>query len=180
MAKSRPRSGRVDERKKLINNVVIPAVLTTFSLVLLIWVLDYVNFDIRSSFGASAIIFASFGGSAFLLFMMPKSKTANIRRFVKSYVIAVVLGSIGYFLLQYIGIYYTSALVIFVASILLVITDSYHASAMSLLFAYLLYDVSYVGDIVVAIGVVLLLLIRLYLEKYVFILERDVERLGKR
>ena len=92
----------------------------------------------------------------------------------------MVLGSIGYFLLQYIGLYYTSALVIFAASILLVVTDSYHASAISLLFAYLLYDISWVGDIVVLIGVVLLLLIRLYLEKYVFVLERDVERLGER
>ncbi|MCW6160281.1 MAG: HPP family protein [Candidatus Micrarchaeales archaeon] len=180
MAKSRRRAGGAEERKKLINNIIIPAALTTFSLVLLIFVLNYVNFDIRSSFGAPAIIFASFGGSAFLLFMMPKSRTANIRRFVKSYVIAVVLGSIGYFLLQYIGLYYTSALVIFAASILLVVTDSYHASAISLLFAYLLYDISWVGDIVVLIGVVLLLLIRLYLEKYVFVLERDVERLGER
>lgn len=174
--KKRGAGGKIDSRKKFANNVLTPAVLTAITLVLLIWVLSNVNFDIRYSLGASTIIFASFGGSAFLLFMMPTSRTARLSSFVKSYAIAVVLGSAGYFIIPYLGIYYTSALMIFLISLLLIVTDSVHPSAVSLLFAYLLYDVSYIGDIVVAIGVAIIIIIRFYLERYVFVLEEDVEK----
>ncbi len=163
-----------EDRRSRLNNFIIPALLTSISLVLLLLIFKYANLDIKLGTGASAIIFASFGGSAFLLFMMPRAKAASIKRFAKSYIACAVLGTIGYVLIPLIGIYLTTGLMIFLASLLLVFTDSMHPPAIALLFSYILYDVGFAGDIVVAIGVVALILIRIYLERLVFIIEREV------
>ena len=164
------------KKKVHLNNVVVPAALASLSLVVLIAVLNYLNFDLEHGIGASAIIFASFAGSAFLLFMVPRSHTASIRRFVKSYVIGAAFGSLGFLMLPSIGIYYTSAVVLFLASIVMVLTDSMHPPAISLIFAYVLYDVGLLGNVLVIAGVVLLVVIRVFLERAIFIIEKDIKK----
>ncbi len=161
-----------------IRNHVIPATLMALSLVVLVYILNYVNYDITVGIGASAIIFASFAGSAFLLFMVPRSRTASIPRFAKSYAISCVLGVIGYYVVGIAGIYATVALILFATAMLLVITDSEHPPAMSIAFAFVLFRVSYVGIITVVVAAAVMIAIRVFLEKAVYIIEEDIERVG--
>lgn len=161
-----------------LNNVYIPAVLTALSMVLLALVLNYVNFDILYGTGSSAIVFASFAGSAFLLFMAPKSRTANVKRFLRGYLIGAVFGTVGFYLIPELGLYLVAALMVLITSILMVKTDSMHPPALSLMFAYIIYSIGVMGNVVVVAGVVVLLVVKLFLEKAVFIAERDIESMS--
>lgn len=152
----------------------VPLLMLAISLAVLVYVLNYVNFDIEHGIGASAIIFASFGGSAFLLFMTPHTASSNIRRFVKAYSIGGILGTIGYFLVPYLSIYLTVAIIIPVVALILEKTDSVHSPAISLTFAFILYHIGVLGIVIVAVAIVILVSIRIFLEKAVFILERKV------
>ncbi len=149
------------------------------SIVVLVAALNYANLDLKYGTGYSAVIFASFGGSAFLLFMMPKAKASNIKRFIKSYIIAGVMGAIGYYILQYLGIYFAVGAMMFVSSVILVKTDSIHPPAMGIVFAFILYQVDYLGVIIVALGVIVVVIIRIVLERAAFIIEKDFEEIGE-
>jgi CBS-domain-containing membrane protein len=167
-------------KQKKGNAVVVPALMVGISLIVLVAVLQYVNLDVRYGVGYSAVIFASFGGSAFLLFMVPKARAARISRFVKSYIIGGVLGAIGYYVLQYFGIYAAVGIIMFIAALALVKTDSMHPPAMGIVLAFILYHVDYVGVLVVALGVVIMVLVRVVLERAAFIIERDVEEVEEK
>ena len=166
--------------KHPLHNLIIPAFTVALSMTLLVVVLNTLNFDLERGIGASAIIFASFAGSAFTLFMVPRVKAASTKRFLKSYFIGGTLGLIGYVLLPYLRIYAVILLMMFACSLLLIITDSMHPPAMGMLFAFILYDIGYSGIVVVISGVAVLVIVRLVLEKLVFELENDVERLERK
>jgi CBS-domain-containing membrane protein len=140
--------------------LILSALFMTLSVVALIAMFDYANYDIDHAAGASAILFASFASSAFLLFMLPRSKAAKMTRFVKSYVIGGVMGVIGFTLLQPIGTYLSVGIMLFATALMLVWTDSVHPPAMGLTLAFIIYDVGYVGIIIVAIGVMLLIMMK--------------------
>lgn len=145
--------------------MLIPAVLTTMALILIIYVLNYVNSDIRTS-DYSAIIFTSFAASAFILFMIPHSSASNIRRFVISYILAGIFGEIGYLLVPYLGFYLAIAIVLFSMALLLFETGNIHPPAMGIALAFVIFRVSYPGLLVLFIGIVMLSMIKLIVEKY--------------
>ncbi|MGI0090698.1 MAG: HPP family protein [Nitrososphaerales archaeon] len=145
---------------------MIRLVSTAIALVLIIFSLDELNIGLLGpDFGSSAIIFASFSASTFILFMTPEAKAASSKRFIKSYVLGGIIGYAGFVLIGYIGLYLTSGLIIFVLSLLLWITDSEHPPGVALAFAFILYHVNYLGILVVIFGVVILVMIRILLER---------------
>ena len=135
------------------------------------------NYDISVGIGVSAIIFASFSESAFLLFMVPRSRTASIPRFAKIYRISSVLGVEGYYIVPLHEIYLTVAVILFFTAIPLVVTDSEHPPAMSIVFAFILFMVSYVGIITVVVATLVMIAIRVFLEKAIYIIEKDIEHM---
>lgn len=162
------------EKDVLIKNRIIPALLTALSVSILTFILYSVNFDISHGAGSSAILFASFGTSAFVLFMMPRSKAATISKFVKSYVISTLLGVVGFFLLDLLPLYVVAGIVIFFLAILLFITRSEHPPSVGIAMAFVLFRVDLFGVLIVALAVVILLFLRIVLEKSVYIMEKDI------
>ncbi|MCL4399395.1 HPP family protein [Candidatus Parvarchaeota archaeon] len=156
---------RKRKHKRNRENIIIPLLTTSIVLVILIFTLDQINFGIRTAFGASALIFTSFASSAFIIFMMPYSKAAKTSRFVKSYVIAGIIGYIGFSASAYINFYLIAGLIIFFVSLLLFETDSEHPPALGIAMAFLLYRVPLTGILILFAGIAIMVLFRKLLKK---------------
>jgi CBS-domain-containing membrane protein len=174
MPRTRIGKKRKTGNETLIKNRIIPAVLTALTVSVLIFVLYYVNFDLSYGTGSSAILFASFGTSAFVMFMMPRSKAATISKFVKSYALATILGIFGFFLLDFLPLYVVAGLVIFLLALLMYMTRSEHPPGVGIAMAFVLYRIDIYGVLIVALAVVILLFLRIALERFVYIVETDV------
>lgn len=171
--------GRSKYWKVKLRNVIVPSVLTAVSMIIILVTLKYFHFDLTYGVGTTAIIFASFASSAFILFMTPKSKSARVSRFIKSYIIGGVVGLSGSLMLAYMPLYITAAVVVFVVSVLLYITDSQHAPAVAIAFAFVVFHIEIFGMLVVIAGAVLLISIRFLLDKFVFIIEELEEGISE-
>lgn len=147
------------------NNILIPLLITSFVIVLLIFILNRVNFDIREISGASALIFTSFASSAFILFLMPYSKAAKRTRFVKSYIIAGVFGYTGFFLSRFVNFYIMAGIIIFVVSLLLFETDSEHPPAIGIAVAFMIFKIPIYGILTLIAGVFILVAARYIMQK---------------
>ena len=177
--------GRRHNRAVLhIRNRMIPAAVTALSLMVIVAILSYLNFDFKYGLGASGIVFASFGGSAFALFMLPYSRSSNVRRFIKSYLIAGLFGYLGFLTVPYMGTVASVGLVMFSVSVLLIVTGSEHPPALGIASAFVLYNIDYVGIIIVMVAALILAFIRMVMLKYVYVLEKEslkaIEKIDKR
>lgn len=161
MATLTHRAYRKFKHRKNKHNVLIPIILVTIVLLILVFMLDILDVGLDKNFGSSAIIFTSFASSTFIMFMMPYSKSASPRRFVKSYSIATVFGYIGLLLMSYLGIYIATVIVVFLTALLMFETDSEHPPAMGLLFAFVLYHVGFLSVFVVITGVAIIALLHM-------------------
>lgn len=186
MRNGQARSGQAKRRRHKpryweirLRNIAVPAILTAISMMIILIALDYFHFDLAYGVGTTAIIFASFASSAFILFMTPKSKSAKVSRFVKGYVIGGIVGFCGSLMLAYVPLYITAAAVIFVVSALLYITDSQHAPAVAIAFAFVIFHIDMLGMLVVIAGALLLILLRFALERFVFIIEELEEEISE-
>lgn len=147
------------------NNIFIPLIATSFVVVLLIFILHEINFDIREISGASALIFTSFASSAFILFLMPYSKAAKKTRFVKSYLIAGFFGYIGFFLSSFINFYIIAGIVIFIVSFLLFETDSEHPPAIGIAVAFMIFRIPIYGILTLIAGIIILVAAKYIMQK---------------
>lgn len=153
-------------------DIAIHIVLMALAMVILVYLLNFLNFDLAQGFSAGGIIFASFAGSAFLLFMMPEVEVSRMTKFVKAYVIAGLSGYLGYVMVPYIGLYAATAIVVAIAGGLLMATHSRHPPAMGIAFAFVLYRTGQAEVLVVIIGALLLIALKVVLEKTAY-LNRD-------
>lgn len=156
------------DNDRFLRKIVVPAFFTAFAAALLVFALRYMNFNLRYGVGSSEIIFASFGSSLFLLFMAPKSKTASVRKFVKSYLLASLIGVAGSSMLSYLPLFLVAGIIIFVASIVLFVTDSVHPPAMAIAFAFILFRIDAYGMVIVASAAFLILLLKLFFDRFVY------------
>lgn len=154
-----------------IRNGLLPALMAAISIVVIMYVIKYFNFDFLYGNGSSEIIFASFASSAFILFMMPRSRSAQPSKFLKSYFIAAGMGYLGFILIPFVPEYLLFTLILFFGILLLIATRSEHAPAMAILFAFLLFRVGPLGVIVIIVSAFLLLFLRIGMENSVYMLE---------
>lgn len=168
------KKARHKKKEVLLKNKVIPAVLTALSVSILTLILYYVNFDISYGSGSSAILFASFGTSAFVLFMMPMSKAAKLDSFVKAYALGTILGLVGFYLLAIFPLYIVAGIIIFLFSLTMYITGAEHPPAIGIAMAFVLFRIDIYGVLIVAAGVAILLFLRVVLERFVYIVEKDI------
>lgn len=164
---------------RAVRRRVIPALLTSLSLVILIYALHIFSIGVETGLGSSAVIFASFAASAFLLFMAPHMKSASPMRFVKSYIIGALMGYLGYLLIGAVGLYISVFIVMSVLALLLIAFDAEHPPGAGIAFAFLLFRIGWPGVIVVGIGVVMLLFMRFFLEGAVYTIEEDFRKREK-
>ncbi len=170
---------RTNKRKSstVLNNRIIPAVLAALAVSILIFILYYVNFDVLYGIGASAVLFASFGASAFILFLTPRAKSARLKSFVESYVVGAFIGALGFYLSAILPLYVVAGIIVFLLSSLMIVADAPHPPAIGIALAFVLYKIDVYGIFIVILGLVILLFLRVVLERFVFVVERDVERL---
>lgn len=168
---------RIRKRKgsrPLLKTRIIPALLTALAVSILTFVLYHVGSSLSHITGSSAILFASFGASAFILFMMPRAKTARMGSFVKAYVMGTILGVIGFYMLSFIPFYLVVGIIIFVLTLAMYVANAEHPPAIGILLAFVLFKIDIYGVIIVVLGIVILLFLRVILERFVYIVEKDV------
>ncbi|MCL4379285.1 MAG: HPP family protein [Candidatus Marsarchaeota archaeon] len=165
--------------ERVIQRKIIPGLLTAFSLVVLVYLLHIFSIGLETGLGSSAVIFASFAASAFILFMVPHSNAARPSRFVKSYLIGAVLGYAGFLLSGIVGMYISILVIMFALALLLVFLDAVHPPGAGIAFAFLLYRVGLAGIFVVILGVAIMLLVRYFLERAVYTIEEDFTKAEK-
>ena len=163
----------VKEAWKRLKHRIIPAILAGLNLAILVFLLEYFNIDKAYGLGTSAVIFTSFASSIYIMFITPNSRAARNSKFVKSYIIAGIVGTLGGLSLAVLPLYAVAALVIFSVSVLMIITKSEHPPAAAIAFAFVLFRMGYIGIIIIASGVVIVVTLRYLLEKTTFEIERE-------
>ena len=162
-----------------MRNRVVPAILASLSITLIVVIFGFINFDARYGMGASAILFSSFASSAFILFLVPKSNAAKLPKFIKSYVIGGSVGLLGILTAIYtsLPLYVITAIFIFITIMLMVLTKSEHPPGVGIAFAFILYHIDFFGIFIVILGILMLIFVRVVLEKLVFVVEKDISYL---
>jgi CBS-domain-containing membrane protein len=168
------------EAAKRLKHRVLPAIIGGVALAFLVFMLQYFNIDRAYGLGTSAVIFTSFASSIYIMFIMPNSRASRNSKFVKSYILAGITGFFGGLLLPYMPLYAVAAIVLFVVSILMIITKSEHPPAAAIAFAFVLFHIGYIGIIIIASGVVLVVVLRYLLEKSIFEIEREMQKVELR
>ncbi len=143
-----------------VRNRIAPAFFVALAVALLVIMFEAVSFELRYGAGSSAVLFASVAASAFILFITPLAKAANPLKFVKSYMIAGVIGAASYYVLAFLPEYLEAGIVIFVVSALLIATRSEHAPALGIAFAFVLFRIDAIGILVVIVAAAMLLALR--------------------
>jgi hypothetical protein len=165
---------KYSNREIRIRNHIVPSIFIgiTISATILILSLLHIYIIHVSKF----IVFSSFASSSFLLFMEPKQDSSRISKFVKSYVIAGLVGILGFFVSAYIGIYYTIALVETIIAILLVTFSAMHPPAMGIAVVFVLEEVNFYGILFLFSGMVIIIFFDKFLYKFVYVLEDGVKK----
>ena len=167
-------------RESRLRNKVIPSLFAAITIAILVYLMEYVKFDQLYGTGSSIVIYSSFAASAFILFVTPYARAAKVHRFVGAYILAAIIGVAGYYLDDYLGLYITIAIVVFVMALAMIESRVQHPPAMGIAFAFVLFHTGYVGVLTVLLGVVIILSMRIVLEKTVYELEADAKRIIKK
>lgn len=157
-----------------LKNNLIPIMLTAIAVSILVLLLNYLNFDLHYGNGSSAIIFASFGVSAYLLFVLPRSRTSKISGFVKSYIFAMIAGLLGFYMLGFVPVYVVAGIVVFLVSVMISVGNAFHPPAIGISLAFVLFRIGVYGAFIVIFGMLILLFLRLVLEKSIYTAEKNI------
>ncbi len=149
------------------SHLLIPAIITSIATAFLVFILNYLNFDLKYGLGLSALIFASFGSSIFLMFMTPEFPMAKPSKFLRSYIIAAFVGFFFHFFIQFTSVAIISGITIFVMSMLLMLGKSEHGPAVGIALAFVLFDIGIAGIIVVFGGILIIGVFKVLFDKYI-------------
>ncbi len=162
-------------RRYFFRNVILPAILIGVTVTIIFLTLRYFDFDLLYGLGSTYVIFTSFASSAFILFMLPKSKAAQTDKFLKSYFIAAIFGFIGSLLLLFSNIYIAILIILPLTSLALVIFKAEHPPAVGIAFAFIVFHIHVKGLILIILIAILMVLIRYTLDDFVYAV-RDLDR----
>ncbi len=168
-----------ERSKNRLKRRLIPAALAGATLAILVLLLEYFRIDLLYGVGTSAIIFTSFASSIFIMFIMPNSRAAKASKFVKSYLLAAIVGYIGGFATSILPLFVVAGIVVFVLIVLMILTYSEHPPAAAIAFAFVLSHIGIAGIAIIVIGIAIILLLRFILEKSIFELERKIEKIER-
>ncbi|ASI13615.1 multipass membrane protein [Candidatus Mancarchaeum acidiphilum] len=173
------RARRKENSSKRLKRRLTPAVLAGATLAILVLLLEYFRIDLLYGIGTSAIIFTSFASSIFIMFITPNSRAAKAGKFVKSYLLAAIVGYIGGFATIILPLFVVAGIVIFVLIVLMILTYSEHPPAAAIAFAFVLSHIGLAGIAIIIIGIAIVLALRFFLEKSIFEFERKIEKIEK-
>lgn len=166
-----------EKSSKRLKRRLIPALLAGVTLAILVFLLEYFRIDLLYGIGSSAVIFSSFASSIFIMFITPNSRAAKSSKFVKSYLLAAIVGYIGGFATSVLPLFIVAGVVVFVLILILILTYSEHPPAAAIAFAFVLFRVGVAGIAIVLAGIGIIVLFRFLLEKTIFEFERSIKKI---
>lgn len=107
--------------------------------------------------------------------MEPEQSSSKLPKFVKSYVISGIIGILGFYISLHVGIYYTLAIIETLVALLLVLFKAEHPPAMGIAVVFILEKANIFGLIFLLTGVIVIILMDKFLNKFVYILKNDVK-----
>jgi CBS-domain-containing membrane protein len=156
-----------------IRGSIIPSIMIGITVAVLAFIINIVKTHLLIGEGSRLVIFASFGSSAFILYMFPRSRHAKIYKFAGSYFVAAVAGIGGTLLIPAAGVYYTVAVVEMLISFIIVIAGLEHPPAVAIGIVFVIGRVGLYGLLVIVVGVAAVSLMKTILEKTVYKIEED-------
>ena len=148
-----------------------------FTVALLTFLLNLAENVLIITIGAKYLIFASFGSSAFIMYLMPENASAKVNKFVKSYIAAGIIGFLCTFIVPYIGFFYAIAVVETVIAITLVAIDAKHPPAAAIGIVFLINRVGFYGIFIIVIGVATVSILTTVLNKAYYEAEKEVRKI---
>ncbi len=166
------------DTNKKIRNSVIPAIFVGIVVAFTIFILGLLHIFVIPV--AKFIVFSAFASSSFLIFMEPKNPSSMLSKFVKSYIIAGLIGISGFYISAYIGIYYTLAIIETVIALMLVAFKAEHPPSMGIGAVFILEKANLYALIFLFTGVAIIICSDLFLYKFVYVVEKDVKKIEKK
>ena len=129
---------------------------------------------------AKYLIFASFGSTAFIMYLMPKSPSAKISKFAKSYVAASLIGYAGLYIAGYLGIFAAIAIVETFIAITMVALKAEHPPAAAIGLVFTINRVGAAGILLIIIGILTISGLTMVLKKTVHVAEHEESEIRSR
>jgi CBS-domain-containing membrane protein len=162
---------------KIVKNTIIPALLLGITLAILVFLLYLLRDYLIIIEDAKYLIFASFGSSAFIMYMMPESSSSRISKFAKSYVAASLIGYSGLYMSGFLGVFATIAIVETLIAIVMVSLKAEHPPAAAIGIVFTINRVGLAGILIIVIGVITVSLLSLFLKKAVILAKEEEEKM---
>ena len=166
-------SDNTSVRRQFVKSAVIPSILLGITLsifsALFFALRDYLIILVDAKY----LIFASFGSTAFIMYLMPKSPSANISKFAKSYVAASLIGYAGLYISGYLGIFAAIAIVETFIAITMVALKAEHPPAAAIGLVFTINRVGVAGILLIIIGILTISGLTIILNKTVHVAEQE-------
>ncbi len=160
-----------------LKKALVPALMLGFTVAFLTFLLNLAEHVLIISLGAKFLIFASFGSSAFIMYMMPENESARLGKFVKSYLAAGIIGFLCTFLVPYIGLFYAIAVVEAVIALTLVSIGAKHPPAAAIGIVFLINRVGIYGILIIIVGVLTVSILTTLLHKLFYEAEKELKKI---
>jgi CBS-domain-containing membrane protein len=165
--------------KKYVKNTLIPSILLGITISTLSALLYLLRNELIILSDSKFLIFASFGSTSFIMYLMPTSPAARIDKFVKSYIIAAIIGLLGFYLYPALGILFDLAMVETLIALALVSAKAMHPPAAAIGIVFAIGRIGLYGIVVVVLGILTIIALKIILDKIVLVTEEEIEKKHK-
>ncbi|MGC8514568.1 MAG: HPP family protein [Thermoplasmata archaeon] len=162
--------------EKYVKNTLIPSILLGITISTLSALLYILRNELIIISESKFLIFASFGSTAFIMFLMPSSPSARIDKFVKSYTIAAVIGLFGFYAYPVLGIFFDLAIIETLIALALVSARAMHPPAAAIGIVFAIGRIGLYGVAVIALGILTIVVLRIVLDKIVMVTEEELSK----
>ena len=163
-----------------VKKTLIPSILMGITISALSALLYLLRNELVIISESKFLIFASFGSTAFIMFLMPSSPSAGIVRFVKSYTIAAVIGLFGFYAYPVLGTFFDLGIVETLIALALVSDRAMHPPAAAIGIVFAVGRVGPYGVAVIALGILTIVVLRIILDKIVLVTEEELSKNHKK
>lgn len=166
--------------ERYVKKTLIPSILMGITISALSALLYLLRNELVIISESKFLIFASFGSTAFIMFLMPSSPSAGIVRFVKSYTIAALIGLFGFYAYPVLGTFFDLGIVETLIALALVSARAMHPPAAAIGIVFAVGRVGLYGVAVIALGILTIVVLRIILDKIVLVTEEELSKNHKK
>jgi CBS-domain-containing membrane protein len=133
-----------------LRHKLLPALLSGLTISILALFFNSVSF---------ALVFASFGSSAFIIYAFPKSESAQMGDIIPAYFLSSVAGYVASFLLPSVPVAAAAGAAVFLSAFLMLAFGKKHAPACGIGLAFVIFRLSTPAIIISLLGGVFLIIV---------------------